>query len=193
MSEGDVTYRVKIGRCVLKEPRCVWRFPWQDENYVTEDLADAGGCAKTGHFTSGGVFRRGRHTLCAWSSSQKAVALSSCESEYYSLVRCVGGAIGLRKTPKEMQSKYSIRLWTDASATRGLALRIGDGQIKHVQAKYYWLQECIKAGILTVEKIRGAVNPADLMTKHLDGTTMRAMCGLLDLKFETGRAAAVPS
>ena len=61
-----------------------------------------------------------------------------------------------------------------------------------MQAKYYWLQECIKAGILTVEKIRGIVNPADLMTKHLDGTTMRAMCGLLDLKFETGRAAAAP-
>ena len=43
-----------------------------------------------------------------------------------------------------------------------------------------------------MEKIRGAVNPADLMTKHLDGTTMRTMCGLLDLKFETGRAAAAP-
>ena len=41
-----------------------------------------------------------------------------------------------------------------------------------------------------MEKIRGAVNPADLMTKHLDGATMRAMCGLLDYKFETCRAAA---
>ena len=30
------------------------------------------------------------------------------------------------------------------------------------------------------------------MTKHLDGTTMRATCGLLDLKLETGRAAAAP-
>ncbi len=91
-----------------------------------------------------------------------------------------------------MQLVYSIRLRTDASAARGLALRTGGGQIKHMQARYYWLQECIKAGILTVEKIRGAVSPADLMTKHLDGTTMRAMCGLLDLKFETGRAAAAP-
>ena len=43
-----------------------------------------------------------------------------------------------------------------------------------------------------MEKIRGAVSPADLLTKHLDGATMRAMCGLLDLKFETGRAAAAP-
>ena len=55
-------------------------------------------------------------------------------------------------------------------------------------AKYYWLQECIQAGVLTVEKIRGAVNPADLMTKHLNGATMRDMCALLGLKSEAGRA-----
>ncbi len=172
---------------LMKEPQCVWNFPWQDEIYVTEDFADAGGYAKTGHSTSGGVFQPGGHTLCAWSSSLKAVALSSCESEYYSLVRCVDEATDLDEMLEEMQSNHSIRRWA-----RGLALRAGGGQIKHMQAKYYWLQECIKAGILTVEKIRGTVNPADLMTKHLDGTTMRAMCGLLDLKFETGRAAAAP-
>jgi hypothetical protein len=121
------------------------------------------------------------------------VALSSCESEYYSLVRCAGEAIGLREALTEMQLGCSIRLWTDASAARGLALRTGGGQIKHMQAKHYWLRECIKAGILTVEKIRGTVIPADLMTKHLDGTTMHAMCGLLYLTFETGRAAAAPT
>ena len=102
-------------------------------------------------------------------------------------MRCVDEAIDLDETLKEMQSNYIIRRWA-----RGLALRTGGGQIKHMQAKYYWLQECIKAGILTVEKVRGTVNPADLITKHLDGATMRAMCGLLDLKFETGRAAATP-
>ena len=148
---------------------------------MLEGFADAGGCAKTRRSTSGGVLRLGGHTLRAWSSSQKVVALSSCESEYYSLVRCAGEAIGLREALREMQWDYSIRFWTDASAARGLALRTGGGQIKHMQARYYWLQECIKAGILTVEKIRGAVNPADLMTKHLDGTTMRVMCGLRDL------------
>ena len=107
-------------------------------------------------------------------------------------MRCAGEAIGLRKTLRELQLVYSIRLWTDASAARGLALRTGGGKIKHMQAKYYWLQECIQAGVLTVEKIRGAVSPADLMTKHLNGAMMRDMCGLLDLKFEAGRAATAP-
>ena len=157
---------------LMNEPQCVWSFPWQDEIYVTEDFADAGGYARTGHSTSGGVLRRGGHTLCAWSSSQKAAALSSCESEYYCLVRCADEASDLGETLREMQSNYSIRRWA-----RRLALRPGGGQIKHMQAKYYWLQECVKAGILTGEKIRGTVNPADLLTKHIDGTTMRTMCG----------------
>jgi hypothetical protein len=78
--------------------------------------------------------------------------MSSCESEHYSLVRCAGEAIGLRETLEEMQLHYSIRLWTDASAAHGLALRTGGGQIKHMQAKCYWLQERIKAGILTLGK-----------------------------------------
>ncbi len=61
-----------------------------------------------------------------------------------------------------------------------------------MQAKYYWLQECIKAGVLSVEEIRGAINPADLVTKHFDGTTMRNMCDFLDLKFEKCRAPTAP-
>ncbi len=118
--------------------------------------------------------------------------MSSCELKDYSLVRCAGEAIGLRGTLKEMQLAYSTWLWTDASAARGLALRTGGGQIKHMQAKYYWLQGCVKANVLTEEKIRGAVSPADLMTKHLNGAMMRDMCGSLDLKFEAGRAATAP-
>ena len=98
--------------------------------------------------------RLGGHTLCAWSSSQKPC---SCESEHYSLVRCAGEAIGLRETFKEMQLAYSIRQWADATAARGLALRAGGGQIKNMQAKHYWLQECVKANVLIMEKMRGAV------------------------------------
>ncbi len=128
-SQADLPHLKQNGRSSTKEPPCVWNFPWQDEIYVTEDFADAGGYAKTGHSTSGGVLRRGGHTLCAWSSSQKAVALSSCESEYYSLVRCVDEASDLGETLKEMQSNYSIRRWA-----RRLALRTGGGQIKHMQA-----------------------------------------------------------
>ena len=79
-SQADPTRLKRVGRFLLKEPQCVWSFPWQDENYVLEDFAEAGGFAKTRRSTSGGVLRLGGHTLGAWSSSHKVVAMSSCES-----------------------------------------------------------------------------------------------------------------
>ena len=30
-SRADLTHLKRIGRFLLKEPRCVWHFPWQDE------------------------------------------------------------------------------------------------------------------------------------------------------------------
>ena len=133
----------------------------QMQEAATRRRSTSGGVLRLGRPKSGGVLRLGRPTLCAWSSS---------------LVSCASEAIGLRETLKDLQLSYSIRLWTDASAARGLALRTGAGQIKHMQATCCWLQECIKAGILTVEKTRGTVSASDPMTKHLDGTTMCSMC-----------------
>ena len=70
------------------------------ETYVLEGTSES---------ISGGALRPGGHTRCAWSPSQKVVALSSCESECSSLARCAGEAMGLRETPKETQLAYSIR------------------------------------------------------------------------------------
>ena len=62
-SQVDLTHLKENGGFLMKERQCVWSFPWQDEIYVTEDFADAGGYAKTGHSTSGGVLRRGGHAV----------------------------------------------------------------------------------------------------------------------------------
>ena len=50
--------------------------------------------------------------MCAWSSTQKVVALSSCESECYSLVRCACEPIGMQETLCELGHATTIRLWT---------------------------------------------------------------------------------
>ena len=39
-SQADLAHLMKIGRFLLKKPRCVLSFPWQDKNYVTEDFAE---------------------------------------------------------------------------------------------------------------------------------------------------------
>ena len=97
------------------------------------------------------------------------MSLSSAESEYYSMVRCASEAIGLANTIRELGHEAQVRIWKDAAAARGLALRSGSGAIKHRETKNFWLHQKEKNQELRIEKIRGAVNPADLITKHLDG------------------------
>ena len=74
-----------------------------------------------------------------------------------------------------------MRIWTDAAAARGLALPSGSGAIKHMETKYCWLQHKEKNQKLRIEKIRGTVNPADLMTQHLDGKRLVVLCDLLNI------------
>ena len=129
--------------------------------------------------------RDSRHLedVCAletWSSTQKVVSLSSAESEYCSMVRCASEAIGLANTIRELRHEAHVRIWTDAAVARGLALRSGSGAIKHMETKYFWLQQKENDQELTIQKIRGTVNPADLMTEHLEGKRLMMLCDLFE-------------
>ena len=154
--------------------------------------ADAAGCPKTRRSTSGGCLRVGQHTLATWSSTQKVVSLSSAESEYYSMVRCASEAIGLTNTTRELGHKAQIRIWTYAAAARRLALRSGSGTIKHMETKYFGLQQKEKNQELKSDIIRGTINPTQLMTKHLDGKRLVTLCELLNIKRIDGRPSSGP-
>ena len=135
----------------------------QEESIVLIDGlsdVDAARCPKTRRSTSAGCLRV---------STQKVVSLSSVESEYYSMVRCASEAIGLANTKREQGHEAQVRIWPDAAAARGLALRSGSGAIKHMETKCFWLQQKEKNQEPSIEKIRGTVNPPDLMTKHRVG------------------------
>ena len=62
------------------------------------------------------------------------------------MVSCASGAIGLANTIRELGHEAHVRIWTDAPPERGLALRSGNGDIKHVENKYLWLQQKEKPG-----------------------------------------------
>ena len=70
-----------------------------------------------------------------------------------------------RKTPCERRSRMPFNGplipfgAKDAAAARGLALRSGSGAIKHMDTRYFWLQQKEKNQELRIEKIRGTVNP----------------------------------
>ena len=174
----------------------MWEFPLQnEESIVTIDGlsdADPAGCPKTKSSTSGGRLRVAQHILATWSSTQKVVSLSSAESQYYSMPRCASEAIGLANTVRDLGHKAHVRIWTDAAAARGLALRSGTGAIKHMETKYFWLQQNEKNQELRIDKIRGTINPADL-TKHLDENRLMILRDLLNSKHIGGRPSSAPN
>ena len=133
--------------------------------------------------------RVGHHTLATWSSTQKVVSLSSAETEHNSVVRCASEAIGLANTIRELGHEAHVLIWKDAAAARGLALR--SGAIKHWRQSTFGCSRK-KNQELRIEKIRGTVNPADMMTKHLDGERLVRLCDLPIIKHITGRPSSAP-
>ena len=136
-TRADLTPLKRIGRYLL---HAVWEFPFQDEeSIVTIDGlsdADAAGCPNTRRSTSGACLA----VNIPWQLGhrhKKSVSLSSAESAYYSMVRCASEAIGLANTIRELGHKAQVRIWKDAIAARGLALRSGSGVFENMKAKYF--------------------------------------------------------
>eukprot|EP00972_Heterocapsa_arctica_P034668 5105155-Heterocapsa_arctica.AAC.1 len=56
----------------------------------------------------------------------------------------------------------------DASAALGLINRQGLGKARHVETQWLWIQQATREGRVTMNKIPGKENPADLSTKPLN-------------------------
>ena len=117
---------------------------------------------------SGGViFLDGQYAF-SYSRTQKTVALSSGESEYYALTGAVAEGIGIREAVEFLSGKAArMKAYTDSSAARGIVHRQGVGRIKHLATRMLWVQEVTRNGLCSVKAVSTVFNPADLGTKPL--------------------------
>ena len=135
----------------------------------------------------------GRHCLRTWSSTQPSVTLSSGEAEYYGLVKAAGAGLGHQSLMQDLNVHLPVRAWTDSSAALGIATRSGLGKIRHLETHTLWLQEKVRTGAITVKKVRGEVNPADIFTKHLPSREkVHQLLNLFGCEYRDGRAASAP-
>ena len=67
------------------------------------------------------------------------------------------------------------------------------GKVRHLATADLWIQDKLKTKDFALEKVLGADNPADLLTKYLDATTQDKHIGRLNLVSEDGRAISAPS
>ena len=109
----------------------------------------------------------GQHCVKTWSSTQAIIALSSGEAEYYGVVKAASVGLGCRAMLQDMGIGCCLHVHTDAEAAKGIASRTGLGKTRHTAVHYLWVQERVRSGDIVLHKVRGDVNPADLLTKHL--------------------------
>ena len=105
----------------------------------------------------------------SWSRSQKSIALSSCESEFLSLIGGCAEGLHVKKVWEFLSRKpVELKAYTDSSSCLALTQRLGVGRVKHLDAKMLWIQSEVKKGSIIVEKVSTVFNPADLNTKKLN-------------------------
>ena len=85
-----------------------------------------------------------------------------------------------------------MRLHTDSSAAEGICNRSGIGRVRHLAVTQLWVQERLRDHTFALHRVRGAVNPADLMTKFLDGNKIAQHLAALSVHAETGRPESAP-
>jgi len=191
---GDINRLKRFGRYLSHHPRLQQYLKPQGKTKYLDVWVDTdfAGCLKTRKSTSGGVVMFGQHIIKTWSSTQTTIALSSGEAEYYGMVKGAAVAMGIKSMFADLGVEVKIRVRTDASAAKGIASRRGLGKVRHIEVNQLWLQEKVGDGTIEIMKVKGEVNPADAMTKPLDGTGTKKHLELTGQAVITGRHALTP-
>ena len=99
--------------------------------------SDWAGCTATRRSTNGGCIMVGDLCVKAWSTTQKVVALSSGEAEYYAAVQRASEGLVFLAGCADLgiwnDGMVSLRVLTDSSACKGICQRTGLGKIRHLR------------------------------------------------------------
>ena len=109
--------------------------------------------------------------------SQKAIALSSGESEFVAIVAgCSDGLLIRHLWTAMIGEPCDMKIRSDSSAARAMVQRQGIGRVRHLDAALLWVQQKEKDKIFSVAAIGTELNCADVGTKNL---TRSRLYGLL--------------
>ncbi|KAL5831285.1 hypothetical protein ACOSQ4_016639 [Xanthoceras sorbifolium] len=132
--------------------------------YVDADLAGNVDIRKS---TTGYVYTLGGTAVSWVSQLQKIVALSTTEAEYVAVTEASKEMVWLQSFLEELGKKQEDNvLYCDSQSAIHLAKNPSfHSRTKHMQLRYHFIRSLLEDGILKLEKISGAQNPADMLTK----------------------------
>ena len=184
----------RLVRYLCGLPRLVYHFPFGEEPkeltvYVDTDFA---GCGSTRRSTSGGCVMIGSCLIKHWSKTQSTISLSSGEAELHGIAMGCAQGLGIQSLMKDLGWSLQLRVLSDATAAIGIARRKGLGKVRHLDCTDLWIQDQVRSGRIKLDKIMGAQNPADILTKYVDRKALDMALPKMNLHPTQGRAASAP-
>ena len=93
---------------------------------------------------------------------------------------------------EDYNSPLSPWMFVDAMAAIEVAQRIGQSKLRHLETQSLWLQEAVRDKRIGLSNVHELVNPADLMTKHVDHAKQVRLLSLMSVEACMGRAETAP-
>ena len=184
--EYDVVPLKRAAWYLVGRPKAALRFRRQkhvDKITVFVD-SDFAGDPVSRKSTTGSVAPISNHTVKSGSTLQSLTALSVGEAEFYAVVK--GGQVGLslRSMYQDQGILMKIGKQSDSSTANSLTDRLGAGQrTKHIDTRYFWIQERVQDGDLSIKKVPIAKNRADVGTKPVSASVPQQHCKFARLVF----------
>ena len=127
-----------------------------------------------------------------WSKTQSTISLSSGEAELHGIAQGCSQGLGLQSLLKDAGWILPLHVYSDATAAIGIARRKGLGKIRHLDVTDLWIQDRIRSKAITLSKVLGTQNMADVLTKYVDRKTMDMAISKMGLRSASGRPASAP-
>ena len=181
----------RLGRYLVGKPRAILRYDLQERQTKITGFSDSdwAGCKRTAKSTSGGIIMKGSHLIKSWSSTQKSITLSSGEAELVAAVKTCTELIGISQLMRDWGKEVEGEVYVDSNAAIGTAMRRGNGKLRHVRVGILWIQEKVAEEEFQLKNILGEDNPADLLTKNVNGAQVEKYMNLIGEQYKDGRAA----
>ena len=184
-----IKYRMMVLDTPVVGQGFIARAPKEGQRLV-EGFADAdwSGCKQTRKSVSGTVVLWNNLTVTSSSRTQKAIALSTAESEFNAAISTACDLLYLRNCINFLvgEAEVCTRLLGDSSACRGVIARQGAGRIKHLSGKLLWIQNKNQTGEIVCCAVGTVWNVADMMTKALSRPRINLLLHFLGACDEDG-------
>ena len=166
----------RLARYLLGHPRLIISYPKQSQPERVRMFTDSdhAGCKRTRKSTSSLALMHGRHCIRTSVATQSTIALSSPESEYYALVKGCSISLGAQSMFMDMRIPVQVEVHCDASSGISLASRRGLGRARHISTRFLWVQHKVQERAVSIHKVPGKQNPADVGTKCVTEAEMLA-------------------